>query len=314
MSGKQGKELSQAKAPKKPYRYKQKQTIKTNKAYEKNPSIRPAVVDKCNPKQTANHLNEALEDVGSGRGFYKDILDIWKQIPEQHTLSFYGISSQKYQPEAIEFNQLVNTCLQRANRHPKASRKPTKPENNLVDYRGTLAKTIAGETLSCKYNVRYKKLKKLFSKDLLNKTSIKKKTKRDLRTKHKNCDNNLSIDIVWSKYIEYDKAFQMKMNNKEKIKEKDKSLDGGDGDNCFVSNRLAAIVIGEPNPGDDPELELSQNKPMIKPKPIFPKSSKAMAKGGKLKGKEDCIGCNSDLCVYFDCLSATSEIGIRNEE
>lgn len=310
MSGKQVRQLTQAKVLKEPYRYMQKQTIKKNKsqAYETIPSIRPAIVEKCNPKQTAS--NEALEDVASGRVFDKDILDIWKQIPEQHTLSFYGISSQKYQPEAIAFNQLVSTCLQRVNHRPKATRKPTKPENNLVHYHGKLAKTTAGGTLSCKYYVSSKKLKKLFTKDLSNKTSIKKKIKRDLRTKHKYCNNNQCRDIVWSKYTAYDKAFQRKMNNKQKIMETDakKSLGDGDGDGSFVSKRVTAIVIGQPNTGDDPELQLSQNKSMIKSKSIFPMSSKPMAKGGGLKEKEDCIVCNSDLCVYFDCLSATSEI------
>lgn len=80
------------------------------------PSIRPAQFT-CNRQMTEASLYDAIEDVKCERVFdieQDDILETWKQCPKKETLSFYGITSRIYRPEAVIFNQLLAKCLKKA--------------------------------------------------------------------------------------------------------------------------------------------------------------------------------------------------------
>jgi len=82
------------------------------------PSIRPPV-SKCSNNQTKEWLADAVEDNGCARPFgmeqTDDILEMWKQSPNKHTLAVYGIVSKIPNPQAIRFNEVMLECLDKVN-------------------------------------------------------------------------------------------------------------------------------------------------------------------------------------------------------
>ncbi|KRF81522.1 uncharacterized protein Dvir_GJ25600 [Drosophila virilis] len=49
-----------------------------------------------------------------------DVMEVWRQIPNKDTLGYYGISSDIYKPEAIDFNQVIAKCLKKVTLRIKA--------------------------------------------------------------------------------------------------------------------------------------------------------------------------------------------------
>lgn len=56
-----------------------------------------------------------------------DILEVWKQCPNKHTLGFYGIGSDISKPDAVLFNRLITKCLNKAKGFKKEVPKKTTP-------------------------------------------------------------------------------------------------------------------------------------------------------------------------------------------
>lgn len=109
---------------------------------ETYPTIRPPLF-KCCPQMTADALYDAVEDVRLERPFdmeHDDILEIWKRAPKKETLSFYGIASRIYKPEAVVFNQLLSECVKIAGKPNReittespVSRKTTKKQRQPLE-------------------------------------------------------------------------------------------------------------------------------------------------------------------------------------
>jgi len=103
-----------------PYDVMRNHNCKTARFLNKEtyPSIRPPV-SMCSNAQTMEWLADAVEENGCARPFgteqNDDILEVWKQSPNKHTLAFYGIVSEIPNPEAIKFNEVVTDCLNKVN-------------------------------------------------------------------------------------------------------------------------------------------------------------------------------------------------------
>ncbi|XP_062143215.1 uncharacterized protein LOC133850958 [Drosophila sulfurigaster albostrigata] len=93
-------------------------------------SIRPPV-SRCSVGKTAEWLVDALEDNCCSRLFdmeQDDILDVWKQSPHKHTLSFYGVGPGIPPPEAVVFNKVISKCLDKVNTPKPARETYTSPK------------------------------------------------------------------------------------------------------------------------------------------------------------------------------------------
>lgn len=62
-----------------------------------------------------------------------DILEVWKQSPNKHTLGFYGISSELPKTEAFLFNRLISKCLNKANGSKEVRERKTATAKRLPE-------------------------------------------------------------------------------------------------------------------------------------------------------------------------------------
>lgn len=69
-----------------------------------------------------------------------DILEVWKQSPNKHTLGFYGISSELPQTEAFLFNRLISKCLNKVNGSKEVKERRTAAAKRLPDERKSINK------------------------------------------------------------------------------------------------------------------------------------------------------------------------------
>ncbi|KAM8718071.1 hypothetical protein ACLKA7_004731 [Drosophila subpalustris] len=123
---------------------------------ETYPSIRPPI-SVCSNAQTREWLADAVEENGCARPFgteqNDDVLEVWKQSPNKHTLAFYGIIAEIPNPEAIRFNDNLTDCLNKVNgvektkkskstKKEERGRKPIKPKGPYVLNRSELMSKI----------------------------------------------------------------------------------------------------------------------------------------------------------------------------
>ncbi|XP_064538989.1 uncharacterized protein LOC135428812, partial [Drosophila montana] len=81
--------------------------------WENYPSIRPPI-SPCSPEM----LDGNVGDYDSQRLFdmeQDDIMEVWRQSPNKDTLGYYGIGSDVHKPEAVDFNQVIEKCLNKVN-------------------------------------------------------------------------------------------------------------------------------------------------------------------------------------------------------
>lgn len=90
------------------------------------------------PRKTAKSAERVscAEDNNHGRFFNMesdDILEVWKQSPNKHTLGFYGISSELPKTEALLFNRLIAKCLNKANDFKELQERRTPTVKRLTE-------------------------------------------------------------------------------------------------------------------------------------------------------------------------------------
>lgn len=297
-------------------------------------------------RNPASYLCDDLEDVATGRVFdmeQDNLVDAWKRIPRQHTLSFYGISSQKNQPEAIAFNRLVSTCLQRAAQpeqpkrsryRVKAKRKSAKILGNLVPNLDELATTNAGKTL------RNKKPNKTSTKATAktNPSALRvaldmakpiNQVKTDLRRIYMNCYHayctpNKSADLEWGKDLnqytdeariaeaeQLDKRLEKPLARTVKDKKKrmhagvvGKSYAGNDDDSRYVSVQLEKTEHEAEAAGDNAKRRRNVDKLVIKRELIFPEP---IPKLQPSKPQAEKGNPNHNNCICDNCFHCQSD-------
>lgn len=207
---------------------------------EMYPSIRPPLF-KCYPQLTADALYDVVEDVRPERPFdmeHDDILETWKRAPKKETLSFYGIASRIYRPEAVVFNQLLSKCVKKAGKQNrdkttespvcrKTTRKQRQPlespcgmllnrkklETKVSEMPTVLKKLNQQSTTNWTYCPVYKKSYEPFIEDTLKCSPVSleaaldmekpaEEEKHGLRRKHSYCE--LICGIPENKCTEYE--------------------------------------------------------------------------------------------------------------
>ncbi|XP_051858544.1 uncharacterized protein LOC117565908 [Drosophila albomicans] len=240
-----------------PYDVIRHQNCKTARFLNKEtyPSIRPPV-SMCSNVQTMEWLADAVEENGCARPFGSeqndDVLEVWKQSPNKHTLAFYGILSDIPNPEAVKFNATMSKCLNKVNgiedekkqkgmkglESPKKAKKPKGPYvlnrgelKSMIDKMPTIQRKLNSKNaLSWLHCPEPEDPEFPFTNDgqtiplnsALDMEKPVRKPKQGLRRKHPYCEmqcglpGNKCTELEWMKYkndpIPYEVAFALEMS------------------------------------------------------------------------------------------------------
>ncbi|XP_032584904.2 uncharacterized protein LOC116803889 [Drosophila mojavensis] len=222
------------------------------------PSIRPPV-SQCCPALTAEYLMDTLREGGCERHFdmeKDDIVEVWRQSPNKESLSYYGVGTGIYKPEAVMFNKAISKCLQMVNppEPPKSEAMPEKPVSgeNVIEppryavlNRPKLSAKVSRmpnvtETLNAISALRWvycpRTDKERFApskppfpiKKALNMERPRSKSMHELRRKDEYCElqchipENTCTQFEWMKYKENKKSYEEKY--KQEIEDLEKEL------------------------------------------------------------------------------------------
>ncbi|KRF98254.1 uncharacterized protein Dwil_GK27669 [Drosophila willistoni] len=247
------------------YRILRRNNCKTSNYYEGEtyPTIRPPL-SVCDPSLITKWLSDPQNLEGCPRLFNMrrdNVLEVWNQSPDKHTLSFYGVSSYSHNREADLFNKVLIKSLNQANGKKVQSRKKNpndvlvpkgllkcgdNPKHYILNRQALKAEILRMPTVRRKLDP----LATLNSIDCYKLACTKfqftskvpiKKRKRSLRKKYRYCDQSEKCDISgnkcteyeWSQYKEnpcpYDEAFkqlqQQQLQEEEEVQEEPKDYE-----------------------------------------------------------------------------------------